>query len=174
MVGAIPCACPVYKGNCIMGLVLVRIDNRLIHGQVIAGWSPRLGCEQIVVANDQINQDELRKKLMSIAAFEFKPLFLTLKDAADQIKQGKFEKKRTILLVESPQDALFLTENGVNFTTINIGPMEFSPEKTKILPSIFLNEEDKIAFEKLSKNGIKLEVQLVPSDPKIDLNSIVR
>lgn len=153
-----------------MGVVLIRIDDRLIHGQVIVGWTRFLEAERIVVANDKLADDEFQKDLMTMACppdMEF--LILKIDEVASKIKEGEFGNKRTILLVVSPRDALRLVEEGVEISEINVGGMRFFDDRRQILPWVSVNEEEIDIFRKLKGLGITLEARTVPTDHKIDL-----
>jgi len=154
--------------------LLVRIDDRLIHGQVIVGWARSLGVNCIVVANDEFSHDEFQKELVAMACPpNMEILILGVEEAISKFKGGEFEDKRTILLLDTPKDALRLIKEGVKISEINVGGMRSANDRIKILPWVFLNEEEISIFRQIRYLGVKLEARAVPTDPKVDLLDLI-
>ncbi len=154
-----------------MGLVLIRIDDRLIHGQVVEGWCRHLSINHIVVCNNAVAGNEMQKTLLSLAVpSEMKISILDIKQTTKMIPSLEKGKARVILLLSSPEDALKLVQNGFNAKEINVGGIHYSRGKIQVRKAISLSNSDLEAFEELSKLGVKLEVRMVPSDPKIRMN----
>jgi PTS system mannose-specific IIB component len=157
-----------------MAVVLVRIDDRLIHGQVVVGWARSLRIERIVVANDRISRDEFQKRLMEISADEGMDIIVMgVNDAASRMRDHLFDDKTTLLLIENPKDALRLIEKGVRLDEINVGCMGSGEGRRKILPYLFIGEEEEEIFRRLGEYGVKIEVRALPQDPKIDLMGLM-
>ncbi|MFH1563658.1 MAG: PTS sugar transporter subunit IIB [Nitrospirota bacterium] len=154
-----------------MSIDLIRIDDRFIHGLVVVGWVPAIRCTQIVVANDRVAANETQKKLMRMATPEgIEAFILTIKEAAELIKEGKFESQKTMLLIGNPDDALRLVHEGVNIKSINVGVMKFTPDRKQIFPSISMNEKEIAIFRQLSTDyGIEIEVRTPPDASKVNL-----
>ncbi|MEW5766620.1 MAG: PTS sugar transporter subunit IIB [bacterium] len=153
-----------------MGLILVRIDDRLIHGQVVIGWGRAMSVERIVVANDLISTDHRRKLLYEMAIPpEIEVAILSIKDTADKIKTLAFEDKRTILLLANPKDAWCLVEAGVKFESINVGGMRAFPNRKQVLPVVWVSPQEVEIFHKLAELGIELEGRVVPTDHRINI-----
>src|SRR5258706_6551142 len=107
-----------------MPVVLARIDDRLVHGQVAVGWSRATNADLLVVANDDAAADPLQQSLMQLAT----PAGLTLRvlsvqgaGAADA--KGEFDAARSLLLFSTPSDALLYREAGGRVTSLNVGGM---------------------------------------------------
>ncbi len=154
-----------------MSIELVRIDDRFIHGLVAVGWVRAINCKQIIVANDKVAANEMQKKLMMLATPEgIKAFILSIKEAAELIKQGKFESQVTMLLIGNPNDALRLVQEGVKIKNIKVGVMKFTPDRKQIFPSISMNEKELEIFRQLSTQyGIEIEVRTHPDALKVDL-----
>ncbi len=154
-----------------MGLVLVRIDDRLIHGQVVEGWCSYLKINHIVVCNNAVAGDEMQKTLLSLAVpSNMKITILSIKQTIKMIPSLESEKGRAILLLSSPRDALKLVRNGFNVKEINVGGIHYARGKIQVRKAISLSDDDLEAFEELDKLGVKLEARMVPTDPKIKMN----
>ena len=158
-----------------MSVVLVRIDDRLIHGQVVENWMKFLKIDHVVVVNDFVASDRMQKTLFSMAVRDHAKIsILTITQAKEAILNGQFERDRAMLLLVSPQDVLNLIDKGVRIKEVNVGGMHYSPDKKQILKAISVSKEDIQAFQELDKLGIHLEARMVPDDEKIDIMEIIK
>lgn len=158
-----------------MSVVLVRIDDRLIHGQVVENWMKFLKIDHVVVVNNFVASDRMQKALFSMAVSDHAKIsILTITQAKEAILNGQFERDRAMLLLVSPQDVLSLIDKGVRIKEVNVGGMHYSPDKKQILKAISVSKEDMQAFQELDKLGIHLEARMVPDDEKIDIMEIIK
>jgi len=158
-----------------MGMVLVRIDDRLIHGQVVENWMKFLKINHVVVVNDFVASDRTQKALFSMAVPEHtKVSILTIAQAKEAILNGQFEGDRAMLLLGCPGDVLNLIDGGVKIREVNVGGIHYSSEKRQILKAISVSKEDIQAFQKLDRLGVRLEARMVPDDEKIDIMEIIK
>ncbi len=158
-----------------MSVVLVRIDDRLIHGQVVENWMKFLKIDHVVVVNDFVASDRMQKTLFSMAVPDHAKIsILTITQAKEAILNGQFERDRAMLLLVSPQDVLNLINKGIRIKEVNVGGMHYSPDKKQILKAISVSKEDIQAFQELDKLGIHLEARMVPDDEKIDIMEIIK
>ncbi len=153
-----------------MSVVLFRIDDRLLHGQVIEGWLKNINIDTIIVANDIVANDEMQKMLMSMAVPCKTTIYIdTVDSIIDQWKRHVFEHKKILMLVSNPKDAHSLIENGIHIDSLNVGGMHFVDGKKQILEAVSVDEADVHYFYALSYMGIKIEARTVPRAEKIDL-----
>ena len=153
-----------------MAIVLVRIDDRLIHGQVVVGWSNYLHANHIVVANNEVANDSTQKMLYEmVVPPDMKVSILRIPDAVNAMNQEGNQGNRTILLFTNPRDVLSYLYLGGPVKSLNIGGMRFEPNKKQIAQAISVNEEDLQAFRELDKQGIDLEGRAVPTETPIDI-----
>ena len=151
---------------------LVRIDDRLLHGQVSKSWVDSDETNLIVVANDQVEKDEKLKDLMNISTPLFvETVFLTLDETIDQIKSS-YEDKNALILVKNPQDAYKLAKADLGIKSINVGNMAKLPDKEEISESIFVGSEDRKYFNDIHNLGIKLDVRTLKNNTPIDENKL--
>ncbi|USK32109.1 PTS sugar transporter subunit IIB [Bacillus sp. F19] len=154
-----------------MGIVFVRIDDRLIHGQVATTWVRNFDVEQIAVISDTLVNDPIQTSVIKMAApVGVNAVLLTKKDFTEAYKKGF--KKRTMLILTNPHDVLSIVGEGVRISSLNVGGMKFTNGKRKITESVFVTEEDIEAFNRLVGHGIKIDLQMVPSSPKKDYDQI--
>ncbi len=153
-------------------ILLTRVDNRLIHGQVGMTWATHLGANLIIVANDEVANDEVQQNLMDMAvASAAETRYFTLQKTIDVIHMAA-DWQHIFLVVKTPQDALKLAENGVPIDVLNIGNMHFSEGKKQVTSTISVDEDDKATFRRLLDLGIKIELRKVPSDSVIPVEKI--
>lgn len=151
---------------------LVRIDDRLLHGQVSKSWINTNEINLIIVANDDVVKDEKLKNLMSISTPLFaETVFLTIDETIANIKES-YEGKNSLILVENPQDAYKLAKANLGIKSINVGNMRNLPDKEKIADSIFIGDEDRKYFNKIHDLGIDLDVRILRSDSPIEENKL--
>ncbi|MEW6517006.1 MAG: PTS sugar transporter subunit IIB [candidate division FCPU426 bacterium] len=151
-------------------LVLTRLDDRLIHGQVAVGWAKVTKPEVLLVADDQVEQDSLRRTLMEMAgAPGTKVLICRVEETAAACNRLELDGKRTLLLFSSPWDVCRAVDRGLRLQELNVGGLRYSPGKRQILKAIAVDEEDMKAFQKLVQEGVRVTVQMVPTDEPVDI-----
>ncbi|EGO65939.1 mannose/fructose/sorbose PTS transporter subunit IIB [Acetonema longum] len=157
-----------------MNIVLARIDDRLIHGQVVTTWAKETKCERMIVCNDEISQDPIRKTLLiQVAPPGITASVVDIDKAIRVYKNPKYAETRALLLFTNPTDVLRLVEGGVGIKSVNIGGMSFREGKRQITKAISVNEQDVQAFQALHNRGVELEIRKVTSDSKEDLMSVL-
>jgi len=155
-----------------MPLVLVRVDDRLIHGQVVVGWGIFLNPDKIILCSDTIASSPWEKELyMSAEATAPYPLKISVSTQEEtlQILNQKTEDK-TILLVESPRHIVDLVEKGLEINAVNIGGMHFKHGKKRLASYIFVDDDDLSSMKKLVEMNIRLEGRDVPTAKMINLS----
>jgi mannose/fructose/sorbose-specific phosphotransferase system IIB component len=152
-----------------MDIQLIRIDDRLIHGQVVVGWVKALNIQRLVVVNDAISKNAMQKTLMEMAVPSgLKVSFYSLEEAAAALRQEN-EKARCLLLFSSPADVLAFQSQGATLSTVNVGGMHFCEGKTQVCKTVCVSPEDIEAFKALKKRGVELEIRAVPGDVRESL-----
>lgn len=143
-------------------IVLTRIDNRLIHGQIVTQWCGHVQADVLLVANDEVAHDSLRQSLMKMAAPQtVETRYFTLAQTIEALNNSTSDKKVAILC-ETPQDVFTLIEGGVNITTVNVGNMHMSKGKRAVAISVAVDDADVSVFKKIKERGVTLEIQRVP------------
>jgi len=156
-----------------MEIQLIRIDDRLIHGQVVVGWVKTLKTESLVVVNNAIAANNMQKTLMEMAVpSDLKVFFFTIEEAAKAVQKPK-ENLKSLLLFSNPADVLAFADQGAALVSVNIGGMHFCEGKRQVGKTICVNDKDVEAFKKLKRKGVELEVRAVPGDPKEPLENFL-
>jgi mannose/fructose/N-acetylgalactosamine-specific phosphotransferase system component IIB len=157
-----------------MPLCLVRIDDRLIHGQVVLGWARALKPDRIVVSNDRIAKNSWERKFYtSSVPSHIKVSFLELEEMARQLLNNLFKNESVMILFESVKDVHTVVEMGVSLSEINIGGLHYREGAHELLPYVFLTDEDKSYLRDLVKRSVTLLAQDIPGNHPRNINSLV-
>ena len=157
-----------------MPLCLVRIDDRLIHGQVVLGWVRALKPDRIVIANDRIAGNSWERKFYtSSVPAQVKVSFLELEETTRQLLNNLFKNESVMILVESVKDLFDMVEMGVSLKEVNVGGLHYREGAHEVLPYVFLTDEDKTYLRELVKRNVTLKAQDVPGNAIHNINSIV-
>ena len=153
-----------------MSLVLARIDERLIHGQVSIGWVPVLDVDHILVADDEIASDDWeRDMVISAAPPEVTVDVLTVAEAARRLSAAV--SGRVMLLVRSLPAFLGLIRLGAEIKQVNVGGLHYRAGARRFLDYLYLTPEDVDALRGLKAEGVQLSARDLPGNPEIDLNA---
>ncbi|MGB7365835.1 PTS system mannose/fructose/N-acetylgalactosamine-transporter subunit IIB [Carnobacterium jeotgali] len=148
-----------------MSITAVRIDGRLIHGQVANLWTTKLGINRIMVVDDGVTTNAIEKSGLKLATpAGVKLSILSIEKAATNILAGKYDSQRLLIIAKKPDRLLKLVELGVPIKKINVGNMSQSDDSKSITRSINVIEEDIENFKKLDEKGVELVSQMVPND----------
>lgn len=153
-------------------IVLTRIDNRLIHGQVATMWTSSVGATLLLVANDNVASDEFRQNLMDMCAPSFaQTRYFTLEKTINIIHKAS-PSQMIAIICETPSDVLTLVEGGVPIKKVNIGNMHMADGKHQISKAVCVDDKDIQAFKRLKELGVQLEIRRVPTESTEDVNKI--
>lgn len=141
---------------------LMRVDYRLIHGQVAVSWTNFLGVDSIVVANDEAAGNQLTLMTMKLAKPSGVDLIVCRVDEAAETLE-KLNGKKVFLVCGNVQDAAALAEQISDIPKICLGNVKSAAGKKKINEQIFLDEEEVGILERLNAGGLAAECQTVPS-----------
>lgn len=158
-----------------MDIKLLRIDSRLVHGQVANNWAGTLGADAILAVSDGAANDELRKTLMlQTGGGKVKVHVLGVEKAARVYKNPKYASMKAVIVVETPADIVRLLDLGVEATEVNVGGMTFKQGTQQVSQAVYASPEDVAAFKEIDSRGITQYIQQVPSTGRSDLMSTLR
>lgn len=156
-----------------MTVVLARVDNRLIHGQVLEGWIPRINASVIVVADDSVANDSLRQAIMEIAVpSRIKCRFLHIQDLRNFMDKGSSDSERVIILFSEIQYARDAIEGGVALACLNIGNVHYEHGKRRITPSVSLDEQEICWLDEIDRR-IPVDIRATPDDSMKSLSELI-
>jgi fructoselysine and glucoselysine-specific PTS system IIB component len=153
---------------------LTRIDDRLVHGQVAFTWTPALGADCLLIANDKVAKDEFLKMTLGLA----KPagtrlLIKSITDAAIFLNDEKSRNLKILLIVNSVKDAFAMVNGVPEIKSVNFGGIRRNEGMRLISKAVAVNDEDITLVKELLNKGIELELRQVPTDKKQMVESLI-
>lgn len=148
-------------------ILLTRIDNRLVHGQVGVTWTSTIGANLLIVVDDEVAKDEIQQKLMGITAdtYGFGIRFFSI-DKTIAIIEKAAPHQKIFLICRTPDIVRKLIEGGVPLKDVNVGNMHFSEGKKQISSKVYVDERDLDDLRFIKRSGVNLFIQDVPGDAK--------
>lgn len=148
-----------------MSIALVRVDNRLIHGQVLEAWLPYVQADTIIVVDDVIANDPFRKQLMIAVVPKTIRVDVFSHDQISCVTQSAHDNNSKILvLFSTPGDALKAYRGGFHFTALNLGNMHIGPQKCCISQTLYVDRDDMNDLAQLVELGVDICAQCIPTD----------
>ncbi len=156
-----------------MALKLVRIDDRLIHGQVVAVWLRSVGADQIIIVDDKTAKDEFLKDLMVLAAPQGVPVEVhSTVEGAQRMADLAGTSENVFVLMKSPVTALQVRKSGVPISVLNVGGMGAGPGRRSLYKNISANDEELLAMRELEAMGTRVELRIVADDRAVPFSSV--
>lgn len=152
----------------------VRVDDRLIHGQVVVGWTRTAGITHILVADDKTANDPVQCSLLKmVTPVGIRSDILTVDKAVTKIESGVLKKYKSMLLVSGPETLVRLMDKGVEISDVNIGNVRSTEGRQKVLSHMYASAEEIGFWRELDNRGVRLTGQILPDQPKSNLNEIL-
>lgn len=159
-----------------MSIVLFRVDERLIHGQVIVGWGSQLHPDRIVVVDDEIAGSEWEQELYAMGVpSEVTPMFAAVDDARAQLPAWRASPERVLVLTRDVATMQKLAEGGaMNGDEVNIGGIHYAPGREAILPYVYLSADEKGHIQDLANEGVHITARDLPGARRVDLKDLLQ
>jgi PTS system mannose-specific IIB component len=156
-------------------IALVRIDDRLIHGQVVEAWLPALAARRVLVLSDAAAADETQAQIMAMALPDSVSLEIVAeKDGAAAFQRAAQDPEKVLVLAAGPAEILALARAGAAIRSVNVGGLHHAAGRVQLGRAIFIDDRDAAALRELSERGITLEGRAVPSEKPSDVAALVR
>ena len=153
-----------------MEIPLLRIDNRLIHGQVASSWAKIVKCDAIFAISDDVAKDELRAKLLlQVAPAHLQSYVITVDKAIKVWHNPMYADRKVLWLVTKPGDIVRLIEGGVDIKQVNVGGMTHREGCKLISQAVAVDADDVAAFRRLNEMGVKMTLQQLPTNAEEDV-----
>ncbi|MDY0189629.1 MAG: PTS sugar transporter subunit IIB [Desulfuromonas sp.] len=148
-----------------MAIVLARVDNRLIHGQVLEAWVPYVRATSIVVVDDIVAQDAFRRQLMqAVVPSTIAVQICSHEQIPELCKSLDSAKENVLVLFANPNSALQAYLRGLVFKALNLGNMHIGEHKCCISKTLYMDTHDLQALEQLAQCGVDISAQCIPTD----------
>lgn len=153
---------------------LVRVDHRLVHGQVAFAWTKFLNADCILIASDALMKDELKMAGLRMAKPSgVKLVMKNIADSAVALNSGVTDKYKLMILCESVEDVYKLVSATNCIENINLGGMKNAENRKQISKAVHVSEEDVCMINEMMDKGIAISVQLVPDDTETDVKKLL-
>jgi PTS system mannose-specific IIB component/fructoselysine and glucoselysine-specific PTS system IIB component len=154
-----------------MGIVLLRVDERLIHGQVVVGWGATLHPDRIVVIDDELADSGWEQELYTLGLpEEVGAEFHSVAEGRLRLEAWRSGTSRTVVLTRTIDAMRRLAEGGLlRGAEINIGGLHHAPGRRQVLPYVFLSDDERAALQELAAGGVDVSARDVPGARRINL-----
>lgn len=153
---------------------LVRVDHRLLHGQVIFKWSRVLGIDCILIASDTVVKDELRMAALRLAKPDSCKLVIkSIDDSIAALNSGVTDKYKLLIITETIRDVYRVSEKVPAINYVDLGGTRIEEGKKQISKAIFVSDEDIQMLKEMNKRDVKMIVQMVPDDTPEDVMKLL-
>lgn len=155
---------------------LLRIDDRLLHGQVAYGWTSSLGANVILIVNDDAKSDPVKVMTMNMAKPPNVKLYIRGIEESGEIVQkfSESQKSNVLVVVKDIKDAYQLIQaSGGVIESVNVGGLRYEEGKRKLTDLIAVDEQDIAILKNLQQMGVSLDFRMLPRDRQRDLESLL-
>jgi len=152
-------------------IVLTRIDDRLIHGQVMTAWVKKTRANQILIIDDEVAKDDFMSEILKMSAPAGIDIVVKGQvDAVSFLKAQDKEKKRLIILVKAPATIAAIVEKGIEIDKLVVGGMGAKANRRVLYKNISASDEERTTFKKLIDRGIPVLIHIIPDQKETDLS----
>jgi PTS system mannose-specific IIB component/fructoselysine and glucoselysine-specific PTS system IIB component len=157
-----------------MGIVLTRLDERLIHGQVVLGWGSQLRPDRYVVVDDALAASDWEQELYRLGAGDAEVVFSTVDEARARMAEWRGSPLRSVLLARDVATLSRIATGGLlRGQPVNLGGLHHGSGRRQVLPYLHLSEDDLAGLTSLEAEGAQVWAQDLPDAPKVPLGSLV-
>ena len=157
-----------------MSIVLWRVDERLIHGQVVLGWGSQLRPSRYIVVDDDLANSQWEQELYRLGAGDAEVLFRTVAAARDEVQEWRDSPTRSILLTRDVRSMRRLGAAGLlRGERVNLGGQHHGPERVQILTYLYLSPADQADLIALAEEGAEVSARDLPDAHKVSLKSLI-
>jgi PTS system mannose-specific IIB component/fructoselysine and glucoselysine-specific PTS system IIB component len=158
-----------------MAILLYRVDERLIHGQVVVGWGNELHPDRILVVDDELAASEWEQELYALGLpSEITPHFETVESAREHLAEWESDGSRSMLLTRDVRSMARLAQGGVlRGREVNLGGLHYAPGRDAVLPYVYLSPDERDALEELVAGGIEVGARDLPGAKRVSAGRLL-
>ncbi|HEY8485067.1 MAG TPA: PTS sugar transporter subunit IIB [Longimicrobiales bacterium] len=159
-----------------MPIVLYRVDERLIHGQVVVGWGMHLHPNLIVVVDDQLAESPWEQELYCLGLPpQMEARFEGVEGARARLEEWRNGQARVLLLTRDVRTMRRLAEGGVlRGEEVNIGGIHYAPGRKAVLPYVYLSDEERTEMKRLAAEGVTISARDLPGSRRVEFSGADR
>lgn len=156
-------------------VVLARVDDRLIHGEVVTAWTPNSKANKIIIIDDEVAKDAFNVRVVkALAPAGTKVIVYDVAKASEKLMVPGAQGERLMLLAKTPTTFYRLIQAGVPLKEVNLGGAGIRGERQPFINNVALNPEEVLACEEMKKGGCRVYYQLVPEQGVIEIDEAVQ
>lgn len=156
-------------------IVLARVDDRLIHGEVVSVWTPSLSVNRIVVADDGVAADKFNSRVLkALAPAGIKVNVYSVDTAGEKLKGDELKGERIMVLAKTPITFQRMVDSGVVIKEVNLGGMGLRDERTPFIKNVSASPAEIEAIKSMRSNQVRVYYQLVPEQQVIEVDDYIR
>lgn len=156
-----------------MSIKFIRIDDRLIHGQVVTAWIKNYQAKKILILDDDVAKDAFLINVLKMVKPSGVELIIEgCNHIDDLIRKFEEDEKNTVVLMKKPQTAKVLFEHGVGLRELNVGGMGANKYRQNLYKNVSASEEEVAVLKELENQGVRVYFQATPNDKQVDLHTI--
>ena len=157
-------------------ILLLRVDNRLIHGQILETWVPKLGAAEVLVADDEAAASPLARAALTLCVPPDLPVRI---EPLGAVRWAEVSASRTptLVIVREVDGVLRARAGGLTpamAPIVNLGNIHFAPDRRSVTASVFLSRSEIDALRDLARQGFLVEARPIPSEPPLGLDEVER
>jgi PTS system mannose-specific IIB component/fructoselysine and glucoselysine-specific PTS system IIB component len=157
-----------------LGIVLLRIDERLIHGQVVIGWGNQLAPQRYLVVDDELASSQWEQDLYRLGAGDAEVLFVTTAAARERLAEWRSAPQRSILLTRDVATMRRLAEGGLlEGESVNVGGVHHGPGRDELLTYVHVSDEERRDLEAIAATGAEVVARDLPDAHRVSLSSLL-
>jgi PTS system mannose-specific IIB component/fructoselysine and glucoselysine-specific PTS system IIB component len=159
-----------------VGVVLYRVDERLIHGQVVIGWGSQLNPRRYLVVDDDLAASEWEQELYRLSLPDGVTAdFVSAAEAARVLPRWQDEAPRSVLLTRNIQTMLRLAEQGLlGGAAVNVGGIHHAPGRTQVRSYVFLDDDDRKRLQRMEQLGVNVTARDLPDSVRVPLATLLK
>lgn len=149
-------------------LKIVRLDDRLVHGQLFNNWCTYENITEILVVNEEVYNNDIRKTFIKMSAPDNINVIFCDVNKALEIYEDECKFENVLIIFGNPFEILEFIKNGGKIKSLNIGGMSYQKGKKRISTTLYVNEDELKALKEIAGYDIELEIRILPTDKKIN------
>lgn len=159
-----------------MAILLFRVDERLIHGQVVIGWGRELRPDRYLVVDDRLAESDWEQELYALSLSEGEEVgFHTVEEAREHLDEWRKSEARSVVLVRNLESLLRLARGGtLADEQVNLGGLHHAAGREEVLPYLFLDETDRERLRALTAEGVVISARDLPGSPRVGLDVLLK
>lgn len=152
---------------------MIRVDYRLLHGQVAVSWTSTLGADALLLVSDTVRDDPLRMETLRLAKpAGIKVVVKSTADAIEVLRSGVTDKYKLFVVCETVQNAAAIVK-AFNVKQLNLGNIAFADNKVKLSNAIYVDENESASLKEMVDAGVDVFVQMVPTEKKVEASRLL-